>query len=129
MKQFLPNGQLEITLAFNCRVSLQTFKTTPCLFSVFVNSRHIQCFLQYCNLFRKAIRTVFHGGGSRGIQEAPRFLIPGFRPLYPRGKSPGYPLNRRLRQLESLSGRFGEEENILPLPGFELQFLCHTTHI
>jgi hypothetical protein len=32
------------------------------------------------------------------------------RPLYPRGKSPRYPLDRRLGGLQSRSGRFGEEK-------------------
>jgi hypothetical protein len=31
------------------------------------------------------------------------------RPLYPRGKSPRYPLDRRLGGLQSRSGRLGEE--------------------
>jgi hypothetical protein len=39
------------------------------------------------------------------------------RPLYPQGKSPRYPLNRRLRGPHSRSGRFGEETKILPLAG------------
>jgi hypothetical protein len=40
-------------------------------------------------------------------------------PLYPQGKSPRYPLNRRLGGPQSRSGRGGEEKNSQPLPGFE----------
>jgi hypothetical protein len=36
------------------------------------------------------------------------------RPLYPRGKSPRYPLDRRLRGPQSRSGRFGEEKILDP---------------
>jgi hypothetical protein len=36
------------------------------------------------------------------------------RPLYPRGKSPRYPLNRRLGGPHSRSGRFGEERILDP---------------
>jgi hypothetical protein len=36
------------------------------------------------------------------------------RPLYPRGKRPGYPLDRRLGGPQSRSGRFGEEKNSWP---------------
>jgi hypothetical protein len=32
---------------------------------------------------------------------------------------PLYPLNRRLVALQSCSGRFGEEKNLLPLPAIE----------
>jgi hypothetical protein len=35
------------------------------------------------------------------------------RPLYPRGKSPRYPLERRLGGPESWSGRFEEEDRVL----------------
>jgi hypothetical protein len=38
------------------------------------------------------------------------------RPLYPQGKSPWYPLEKRLGGLQSRSGRGGEEENSQPLP-------------
>jgi len=41
------------------------------------------------------------------------------RPLYPRGKSPRHPLDRRLGGPQRRSGRGGEEENSLPLPGIE----------
>jgi hypothetical protein len=42
------------------------------------------------------------------------------RPLYPQGKSPWYPLDRRLGGPQSRSGRGGEEKNSQPLPGVEL---------
>jgi hypothetical protein len=38
------------------------------------------------------------------------------RPLYPRGKSPRYPLDRRLGGPQSRSGCCGVERNLLPLP-------------
>jgi hypothetical protein len=41
------------------------------------------------------------------------------RPLYPQGKSPWYPLDRRLGGLQSSSGRGDEEKNSQPLPGIE----------
>jgi hypothetical protein len=41
------------------------------------------------------------------------------RPLYPQGKSPWYPLNRRLGGPQSRSRRGGEEKNSQPLPGLE----------
>jgi hypothetical protein len=41
------------------------------------------------------------------------------RPLYPQGKSPLYPLDRRLGGPQSLSGRSGEEKNTQPPPGIE----------
>jgi hypothetical protein len=60
--------------------------------------------------------------GSEGI--APRNLdfgvrwrwLVNFTPLllYPQGKSPWYPLNRRLGGPQSRSGRGGEEEKKLP---------------
>jgi hypothetical protein len=37
----------------------------------------------------------------------------------PQGKSPWYPLDRRLGGLQSRSGHGGEEKNSQPLPGFE----------
>jgi hypothetical protein len=65
--------------------------------------------------------------GSGGI--APRILdfvtrrrgVVSFtpRPLYLQGKSPCYPLNRRLIGLHNPSGRDGEEKNSHPLPGLE----------
>jgi hypothetical protein len=41
------------------------------------------------------------------------------RSLYSRGKSPRYPLDRRLGQPQSRSGRCGVDKNILTLPGIE----------
>jgi hypothetical protein len=40
-------------------------------------------------------------------------------PLYPQGKSPWYPLDRRLGGLQGRSGRCGEEKNSQPPPGME----------
>jgi hypothetical protein len=40
-------------------------------------------------------------------------------PLYPQGKSPMYPLDRRLGGPQSLSGRGGEEKNSQPSQGIE----------
>jgi hypothetical protein len=37
----------------------------------------------------------------------------------PHGKSPWYPLDRRLGGPQSRSGRGGEEKNSQPLPGIE----------
>jgi hypothetical protein len=39
------------------------------------------------------------------------------RPLYPQGKIPWYPLDRRLGRPQSRSGRGGEEKNSQPPPG------------
>jgi hypothetical protein len=41
------------------------------------------------------------------------------RPLYTRGKSPCYPLDKRLGGPQSRAGRGGEEKNSQPLPGLE----------
>jgi hypothetical protein len=41
------------------------------------------------------------------------------RPLYPQGKSPWYPLDRRMGGPQSRSGCNGEEKNFQPLPGLE----------
>jgi hypothetical protein len=41
------------------------------------------------------------------------------RPLYRQGKSPWYPLDRRLGGIQSRSGRCGEEKNSQPPPGIE----------
>jgi hypothetical protein len=41
------------------------------------------------------------------------------RPLYPQGKSPWYPLDRRLGGTQSRSGRGGEEKNSQLPPGIE----------
>jgi hypothetical protein len=43
------------------------------------------------------------------------------RPLYPQGKSPLYPLDRRLGGSQGLYGRGVEEKNSQPPPGFEPQ--------
>jgi hypothetical protein len=42
------------------------------------------------------------------------------RPLYTKGKSPLYPLDRRLCGPQRRSGRSGEERNSQPPPGIEL---------
>jgi hypothetical protein len=65
--------------------------------------------------------------GSGGI--APRILDFGSRwrwlvsftpqPLYPQGKSPWYPLRRRLGGPQSRPGQCGEEKNSQPLPRLE----------
>jgi len=39
--------------------------------------------------------------------------------LYPQGKSPWYPLDRRLDGPQSNSGSGGEEKSSQPLPGIE----------
>ena len=41
------------------------------------------------------------------------------RPLYPLRKILRYQLNMRLLGFQNKSGNFGEEEDILPLPGIE----------
>jgi hypothetical protein len=41
------------------------------------------------------------------------------QPLYPQGKSPWYPLDRRLGGPQSRSGRGGDEKNSQTLPGLE----------
>jgi hypothetical protein len=41
------------------------------------------------------------------------------RPLYPQGKSPWYPLDRRVGGPQSRSGRGSEQKNSQPLPGNE----------
>jgi hypothetical protein len=46
------------------------------------------------------------------------------------GKSPWYPLARRLGEIQSLSGCDGEEKNFQPLPGLEsliITLLKHST--
>jgi hypothetical protein len=65
--------------------------------------------------------------GSGGI--APRIIHLGNRrrravsftprPLYPQGKSPWYPLDRRLGGLQSRSGRSSKEKISVPPPGIE----------
>lgn len=41
----------------------------------------------------------------------------------PPGKEPKYPLNWRLRGLQSRCGYFGEEKNLLSLSGIEVRLL------
>jgi len=41
------------------------------------------------------------------------------QPLYPHGKSPWYPLDRRLGGSQSWSVCSGEEKNFQPLPGLK----------
>jgi hypothetical protein len=41
------------------------------------------------------------------------------QPFYPQGKSPWYPLDRRLAGPQRRSGRGGEEKNVQPLLGLE----------
>jgi len=41
------------------------------------------------------------------------------RPLYPQGKSPWYPLDRKLDAPQSRSGCGDEEKNSQPPPGIE----------
>jgi hypothetical protein len=45
------------------------------------------------------------------------------QPLYPQGKNPWYPLDKRLGELQRRSGRGGEEKNSQPLPGLELPII------
>jgi hypothetical protein len=47
------------------------------------------------------------------------------RPLYPQGKSPRYPLYRRLGGPQSRSGRGGEEKNSQPPPGIETSVISY----
>jgi hypothetical protein len=49
------------------------------------------------------------------------------QPLYPDGKSPWYPLDRRLGGLQILSGGGGEKKNSQSLPGLELPIILHVT--
>jgi hypothetical protein len=54
--------------------------------------------------------------------------------FYPQGKSPWYPLDRRLGGPQSQSGCNGEEKNSQPLPGLEsplIQFIaqCYTSEL
>jgi len=68
-----------------------------------------------------------HNWGSGGI--APRIPDLGnrwgwevsFTPrlFYSHGKNPWYPLDRRLGEPQSRSGRGGEDKNSQPLPGLE----------
>jgi hypothetical protein len=45
------------------------------------------------------------------------------QPLYPQGKIPWYPLDRRLGGTQSLSESGGEEKNSQSLPGLELPII------
>jgi len=59
-----------------------------------------------------------HGGGQHlhaFLTSALHFRIG----LYPQGKSPWYPLDRRLGRPHNGSGHFAEEENLFTLPGIE----------
>jgi hypothetical protein len=56
------------------------------------------------------------------------------RPLYPQGKSPRYPFDRRLSGPQSRSGRGSEEKNSQPLPGLVPPIIhpvakCYTTEL
>jgi hypothetical protein len=44
-------------------------------------------------------------------------------PFAPEGENPQYPLNRRLRTVESPSSRFEGDKNLFPLSGNELRSL------
>jgi hypothetical protein len=46
--------------------------------------------------------------------------------LYPWGKSPQYPLARRLGESHSWSGHCEAEKNLSPLPGIEAQLSAHS---
>jgi hypothetical protein len=48
--------------------------------------------------------------------------------LYPQGKSPCYPLNRRLGGSQERCGSFGEEKNLLLLPWIKPWFLDCPVH-
>jgi hypothetical protein len=107
---------------------------------VFIVVIHVSsCFIWVRNLFYHSIVNVKLSPwlnwalrhedilGSGGI--APRILDigAGWRwvvafmplPLYPQGKSPWYPLDRRLCGPQSRFGHGGEEKNFQPLPGLE----------
>jgi hypothetical protein len=56
------------------------------------------------------------------------------RPLYPQGKSPWHPLDRRLGGPQNRSEHGGEDHNSEPLPGLELPIIeqeaeCYTTEL
>jgi hypothetical protein len=78
-----------------------------------------------CALTEHHAMKAYWGGGSI----TPRILHIGTRwrrevtftprPLYTQGKSPWYPLDRRLGGPHSRSRRDGEEKNSQPLPGLE----------
>jgi hypothetical protein len=55
-------------------------------------------------------------------------------PLYPQGKSPWYPLDRKLGEPQSQSGHSGVEKNSQPLSGLEPSIIqlvaqCYTTEL
>jgi hypothetical protein len=49
-------------------------------------------------------------------------------PLYPQGKSPWYPLDRRLGGIQNRSGHGGEEKNSQPPPGIEPPIIQPVAH-
>jgi len=51
------------------------------------------------------------------------------RLLYHQGKSPWYPLCRRLGGPQSFSGRGGEEKSSQPLPGLDPRIIQYTTQL
>jgi hypothetical protein len=101
---------------------LRTGRRTISFFSQIKVKVKINWFL--CLTKHHAMKTYW---GSRGI--APRILDLGSRwrrvvsftprPLYSQGKSPRYPLDRRLGGPQSRSGRGGEEKNSNPPPEIE----------
>jgi hypothetical protein len=108
-----------------------------CLFQTFTKRSQIVINWSYPRLYTKVkvklslCLTKHHAmkayWGSAGI--APRILDLGSRwrwvvnftplPLYPQGKSPWYPLDRRLGGPQSRSERGGEEKNSQPPPEIE----------
>jgi hypothetical protein len=96
---------------------------------VFAHSRNIvvtqgNVQLSLCLTKHHAMKTYWGNGGT-----APCILDLGTtwrwvvsftsRPLYPQGKYPWYPLDRKLGEPQSRSGRGGEEKNSQPPPGIE----------
>jgi hypothetical protein len=85
----------------------------------------VQCVLLCTALHKGKVMKVYRG--IRGT--APLILNHGTRwrrvvrftpqPLFLQGKNPCYPLSRRLGGHESLFGHFGEERNLLSVPGVE----------
>jgi hypothetical protein len=85
---------------------------------------HTLNFIVYCYIFRSSWNHHHEGVWGSGCID-PYFLDLGIswrvvsfmpRPLYPRGKSPRYPLDRRLAEPQSRSGRRGEEKILDPTP-------------
>jgi hypothetical protein len=108
-------------------------KTYPCLTSLqwwhkrmlyLMKIAKVKVKLSLCLTKHHAMKT-YWGSGSI----APRILdlctrwrwVVSFthRSLYPQGKSPWYPLNKKLVGPQSRSGRGGEEKNSKPPPGIE----------